>query len=114
MLSLSILPFLPYYKSYPWECTDRDDKRRFYSLDALRGSMMMLGIVLHGSQWYISEPPGGLPVPKDPSTAYVFDVIVHFIRSFRMPLFIVLAGFFTSLLDSYANCDDDCMIAAAV
>jgi glucan biosynthesis protein C len=91
-----------------------DDKRRYFSLDALRGSMMMLGIVLHGSQWYLSEPPGGLPVPKDPSTAYVFDVIVHFIRSFRMPLFFVLAGFFTSLLDSYANCDDDCMVAAVV
>ena len=75
-----------------------DDNRRCYSLDALRGSMMMLGIVLHGSQWYISEPPGGLPVPTDPSTAYVFDVIVHFIHSFRMPLFFVLAGFFTSLL----------------
>jgi len=59
---------------------------------------MMLGIVLHGSQWYISEPPGGIPVPTDPSTAYLFDVIVHFIHSFRMPLFFVLAGFFTSLL----------------
>ena len=75
-----------------------DDNRRYYSLDALRGSMMMLGLVLHGSQWYISEPPDGLPVPTDPSAAYVFDVIVHFIRSFRMPLFFVLAGFFTSLL----------------
>lgn len=75
-----------------------DDNQRYYSLDALRGSMMMLGIILHGSQWYISQPPGGIPVPTDPSTAYVFDVIVHFIHSFRMPLFFVLAGFFTSLL----------------
>ena len=75
-----------------------DDNRRYYSLDALRGSMMMLGIVLRGSQWYSSEPPGGLPVRTDPSTAYVFDVIVHFIHSFRMPLFFVLAGFFASLL----------------
>jgi len=75
-----------------------NDSRRYYSLDALRGSMMMLGVVLHGAQWYISEPPGGIPVPTDPSTAYIFDVIVHFIHSFRMPLFFVLAGFFTSLL----------------
>lgn len=75
-----------------------DDNRRYYSLDALRGSMMMLGIVLHGSQWYVTEPPGGLPIPGDPSTSYVFDLLLHFIHSFRMPLFFVLAGFFTSLL----------------
>jgi peptidoglycan/LPS O-acetylase OafA/YrhL len=75
-----------------------DDNRRYYSLDALRGSMMMLGIVLHGSQWYLTESPGGLPIPTDPSTHYVFDLLVHFIHSFRMPLFFVLAGFFTSLL----------------
>jgi glucan biosynthesis protein C len=75
-----------------------DDNRRYYSLDALRGSMMMLGIVLHGSQWYVTEAPGGLPIPTDPSTHYIFDLLVHFIHSFRMPLFMVLAGFFTSLL----------------
>jgi len=75
-----------------------DDNRRYYSLDALRGSMMMLGIVLHGSQWYLTESPGGLPIPSDPSTHYIFDLLVHFIHSFRMPLFFVLAGFFTSLL----------------
>jgi glucan biosynthesis protein C len=74
------------------------DNRRYYSLDALRGSMMMLGILLHGSQWYMVNPPAGLPMPLDPSRAYVFDVIMHFIHSFRMPLFFVLAGFFTSLL----------------
>ncbi len=74
------------------------DNRRYYSLDALRGVMMMLGIVLHGSQWYLVNPPGGIPLPLDPSRSYVFDVLVHFIHSFRMPLFFVLAGFFTSLL----------------
>lgn len=74
------------------------DSRRYYGLDALRGSMMMLGIVLHGSQWYITTPPAGIPMPTDPSTSYLFDIIMHFIHSFRMPLFFVLAGFFTSLL----------------
>jgi peptidoglycan/LPS O-acetylase OafA/YrhL len=74
------------------------DNRRYYSLDALRGIMMMLGIVLHGSQWYLTEPPGGIPMPLDNNTSYLFDVIMHFIHSFRMPLFFVLAGFFTSLL----------------
>jgi len=75
-----------------------EDNRRYYSLDALRGIMMMLGIVLHGSQWYLSNPPGGIPFPTDASTSPIFDVLMHFIHSFRMPLFFVLAGFFTSLL----------------
>jgi len=74
------------------------DNRRYYSLDALRGSMMMLGIVLHACQWYLVYPPGGVPLPMDPSRSYLFDLIMHFIHSFRMPLFFVLAGFFTSLL----------------
>ncbi|HSG90077.1 MAG TPA: acyltransferase family protein [Pseudomonadales bacterium] len=72
------------------------DNRRYYGLDALRGVMMMLGIVLHGSQFYIADPP--IPVPTDPHTSPLFTVIVLFIHSFRMPLFFVLAGFFTSLL----------------
>ena len=75
-----------------------EDNRRYYSLDALRGIMMMLGIVLHGSQWYLTSPPGGVPFPTDAATSPVFDVLMHFIHSFRMPLFFVLAGFFTSLL----------------
>lgn len=74
------------------------DKRRYYSLDALRGSMMMLGIILHGSQFYVSEPMGGIPMPADTSTSFLFNIILYFIHSFRMPLFFVLAGFFTSLL----------------
>jgi fucose 4-O-acetylase-like acetyltransferase len=37
-------------------------------------------------------------MPLDDSRSYLFDIIMHFIHSFRMPLFFVLAGFFTSLL----------------
>lgn len=80
------------------EAVSMQDNRRYYSLDALRGSMMMLGIVLHGSQFYVSEPMGGIPMPADPSNSYLFNIILYFIHSFRMPLFFVLAGFFTSLL----------------
>jgi glucan biosynthesis protein C len=74
------------------------DDRRYYGLDALRGCMMMLGIVLHGAEFYISAPPKVMPIPVDPNNSYVFDLIFHFIHSFRMPTFFVLAGFFTSLL----------------
>ena len=74
------------------------DERRYYGLDALRGSMMMLGIVLHASELYLAAPPPQIPLPSDRNTAFVFDLLFHLIHSFRMPTFFVLAGFFTSLL----------------
>lgn len=72
------------------------DNRRYYGLDALRGGMMMLGIVLHGVGFYLVSPPVGLPADRD--TTVVADVVFHFIHSFRMPLFFLLAGFFAALL----------------
>ena len=74
------------------------DDRRYYGLDALRGTMMMLGIVLHGATFYLVSPPATMPIPTDRNNAYVFDLLFHFIHSFRMPTFFVLAGFFTALL----------------
>ena len=74
------------------------DERRYYGLDALRGSMMMLGIVLHAATFYLVAPPATMPIPTDRNHAYLFDLVFHFIHSFRMPTFFVLAGFFTSLL----------------
>lgn len=43
---------------------------------------------------FFSRPEGF----RDTSRSYLFDIILHFIHSFRMPLFFVLAGFYTSLL----------------
>ena len=74
------------------------DERRYFGLDALRGSMMMLGIVLHGATLYLSAPPVTMPIPTDRNNSCVFDLLFHFIHSFRMPTFFVLAGFFTALL----------------
>lgn len=74
------------------------DTRRYYGLDALRGSMMMLGIVLHAAMFYLAAPPPTMPILADPNNSYAFDLIVHFIHSFRMPTFFVMAGFFASLL----------------
>ena len=33
------------------------DERRYFGLDALRGGMMMLGIVLHGAMLYLTALP---------------------------------------------------------
>jgi glucans biosynthesis protein C len=72
------------------------EHRRYYGLDALRGSLMMLGIVLHAAMFYVADPP--LPLPTDHNTSPVFDVVLFFIHSFRMQAFFVLAGFFAALL----------------
>ncbi len=74
------------------------DERRYFGLDALRGGMMMLGIVLHAAMLYLAAPPPTMPLPTDRNNALVFDVLFAFIHSFRMPTFFVLAGFFTALL----------------
>ena len=74
------------------------DDRRYFGLDALRGAMMMLGIVLHAAWLYLAAPPPTMPIPTDRNNSVAFDVIFALIHSFRMPTFFVLAGFFTSLL----------------
>lgn len=73
-------------------------ERRYFGLDALRGSMMMLGIVLHAAMLYLAAPPATMPIPTDRNNAPVFDHVFSLIHSFRMPTFFLLAGFFTSLL----------------
>jgi glucan biosynthesis protein C len=71
---------------------------RYHGFDALRGGMMMLGIVLHSAMFYMAAPPPTMPVPTDADTSYVMDLLFHFIHSFRMPVFFIMAGFFASLL----------------
>src|SRR6185369_17393910 len=75
-----------------------EGERRYYGLDALRGGMMMLGIVLHAAQMYLAAPPPTVPFPGDPNNSLLFDLLFHFIHQFRMPTFFVLAGFFCALL----------------
>ena len=73
-----------------------EDHRRYFGLDALRGGMMMLGIVLHAAMLYLAAST--LPVQTDANTSLVFDALFALIHSFRMPVFFVLAGFFAALL----------------
>ncbi len=73
------------------------DPRRYYGLDALRGVMMMLGIVIHAAMFYTVLTSEVVPL-KDRQTSAVFDVVVGFVHAFRMPSFFVLTGFFAALL----------------
>jgi hypothetical protein len=55
--------------------------QRYYAMDALRSSMMLLGIVLHAALPYTTVH---IRVQfKDPDTHVVFDVLVFFLHSFR-------------------------------
>jgi peptidoglycan/LPS O-acetylase OafA/YrhL len=71
---------------------------RLHSLDALRASMMLLGLVLHSAVSYITTPLGPAWPYKDPNTSIVFDLLVFSIHLFRMPAFFVVAGFFAAVL----------------
>ncbi|HET8576336.1 MAG TPA: acyltransferase family protein [Methylomirabilota bacterium] len=68
---------------------------RYHSLDALRGTMMLLGIYLHAAVAYSRH--GSWPW-KDGSTTGMFDLSLGLIHVFRMPVFYVMAGFFAALL----------------
>lgn len=72
---------------------------RIHALDALRASMMLLGIVLHAAvPFAASVGAAGIGV-EDVSRAHpAFDALVGFIHAFRMPAFFAVAGFFGALL----------------
>ena len=72
---------------------------RLHALDSLRAIMMMLGLVLHSVITYIGgEPYSSWPI-RDPNN---FNTNLEFINSiihvFRMPIFMIVAGFFAALL----------------
>jgi glucans biosynthesis protein C len=69
---------------------------RYHALDGLRATMMLLGIYLHVVIAYATIPDGW-PY-KQPEQTGVLNVTVALIHIFRMPVFYVMAGFFTALL----------------
>lgn len=72
---------------------------RYHSLDSLRATMMMLGLVLHTSVNYVPDLPVGLGWPyQDAQTSPIFDWLIAFIHAFRMPVFFTVAGFFAAYL----------------
>jgi hypothetical protein len=47
-------------------------------------------------QSFTAEPIGGAWPYKDEKTSVFFDIVVFFIHVFRMPLFFMMAGFFSA------------------
>ncbi|MCB0382168.1 MAG: acyltransferase family protein [Psychroserpens sp.] len=72
---------------------------RLHALDSLRAIMMMLGLVLHSVITYVGgEPYASWPI-RDPNNYNTnLEVISSTIHVFRMPIFMVVAGFFAALL----------------
>jgi glucan biosynthesis protein C len=68
---------------------------RYHALDRLRASMMLLGIWLHTVVGYSVD--GGWPY-KDAHPTAAFDWTLGVIHTFRMPVFMAMAGFFGALL----------------
>ena len=85
--------------SFPIPKTEvKESSERVYALDALRAIMMLLGIVIHASITYgVIDYQTAWPL-KESSTNPLFDLLVAFIHTFRMPVFFVAAGYFGALL----------------
>lgn len=70
---------------------------RYHSLDNLRASAMLLGVVFHAALAYSPLLSQTWP-SADGSAAASIDFFVWLSHTFRMPLFFVIAGFFANLL----------------
>jgi glucan biosynthesis protein C len=72
--------------------TDRGS--RLHGLDALRGGALLLGIVLHSLLPFALQ---GAWLVNDRHNSTVAAATIHVIHLFRMPLFLLLAGYFARL-----------------
>ena len=72
---------------------------RLHALDSLRAIMMLLGVVLHSVITYIGGEPYVAWRIRDPNNFNTnLEWVNAFIHVFRMPIFMLVAGFFAALL----------------
>ena len=71
---------------------------RLHSLDGLRATMMLLGLVLHSAINYMAEPINDAWRFRDAQTSNFFCFLVGYIHAWRMPIFMFIGGFFGALL----------------
>ena len=70
--------------------------KRIHGLDALRGVLMMMGVVLHTALSY--TPESDWPFLDWASSSKDLGILTDGIHMFRMPAFFFLSGFFGALL----------------
>lgn len=73
----------------------QDGADRFYSLDAGRAILMLLGVPYHVANFLLEVPASAAPGDFQLALLYEFVAFVH---SFRMPAFFIIAGFFAALI----------------
>jgi peptidoglycan/LPS O-acetylase OafA/YrhL len=71
---------------------------RHHGIDALRGAMMLLGVVLHLAINYVEGPEDGTWPFRDPERSPLAGLAVLAIHTFRMPVFFVMSGYFSAML----------------
>ena len=78
----------------------KPNAQRYHGLDLLRGSAMLLGLVLHAPLIYFDPMIAEVffEDPDLPDAGLFWDVVIGWIHMWRMPLFFMLAGFFTQLV----------------
>lgn len=67
---------------------------RIHYIDAMRGMMMILGVVLHSANVFCANDSWEVHAP---TTHWVFDVISKCIHVIRLPVFYITAGFFAQM-----------------
>jgi len=72
--------------------------RRYHDLDALRATAMLMGIGLHAMMSFITMSPTISPIQDVHQHPLVYGVLMDAIHGFRMPLFFLVSGFFTTMM----------------
>ncbi len=67
---------------------------RIFYMDAMRGILMMLGLVYHAAKTFSTKQDW---IIYTEHTTFVADVIVQAIHIFRMPTFFIISGFFAAM-----------------
>lgn len=67
---------------------------RIYFLDAMRGILMMLGVVLHSAQVFNVEKSWAI---YSNDSATIASYLIDIIHAFRMPAFFIVSGYFCLL-----------------
>ena len=70
---------------------------RLQDWDALRGIMMLLGVVLHAGLSFVEYPTQDFWPYKFAATHLFFDMIVTIIHLYRVPVFFIIAGYFMTM-----------------
>ena len=72
---------------------------RIHAMDSLRAIMMLFGILFHAAITYVDVETSAAWTVRDLESSSVFlTFLVSYIHIFRMPVFMVVAGFFAALL----------------